>query len=271
MTGCTNSTISAVEIHPFPAGTLTANYWQGCVPLCSEFTFRPGYQSKNLVSTWSFERRTARDAFTNCFTQAGSYQITGTLLDTITRCVSSQTYQVQAYEKPEAAFEWEPQQTTYSFEELTFTSTTPGKDLTHEWYLDDGSMLSGQSVRHSFREAGQYRIVLVSGNQHSCADTVMKLIEIKPEFSFYMPDAFTPNTDDLNETFRPEGTGVNKYQLQIFDRWGERLFLSYDMSQGWDGRYQGQLCKGDAYVWKVVLTTNAGEQKEYQGYVVLVR
>ncbi len=90
------------------------------------------------------------------------------------------------------------------------------------------------------------------------------------DLNLYVPNAFTPDNDDLNEVFQPKGVGIAKYQLDIFDRWGEHLFNSVDFDTGWDGKYTGKLCKTDAYIWKITVTDAAGKIGLYQGHVNLL-
>jgi gliding motility-associated-like protein len=63
--------------------------------------------------------------------------------------------------------------------------------------------------------------------------------------SLYVPNAFTPNDDNLNEIFMAKGTGIATFDMNIFDRWGNLLFVSDDINKGWDGRIEG-----GHYTWK---------------------
>ena len=78
--------------------------------------------------------------------------------------------------------------------------------------------------------------------------------------SLYIPNAFTPNDDGLNETFSAKGTGITAFSMDIFDRWGNRIFASGDINNGWDGKVEGhyilkadgnKAAQEDVYVWKV--------------------
>jgi gliding motility-associated-like protein len=85
---------------------------------------------------------------------------------------------------------------------------------------------------------------------------VIVLSDEIPKECMYIPNAFTPNRDGLNDTFMPvPGCELTFYQLNIFDRWGELLFVSHDVTEGWDGVYKGNLCPADAYVYKIVYRT----------------
>ena len=68
-----------------------------------------------------------------------------------------------------------------------------------------------------------------------------------------MPNSFTPNGDNLNEVFKPKGDGIDAsyYHFMIFDRWGEKLFETDDINEGWDGTYNGEPVPTGIYVWKI--------------------
>ena len=99
----------------------------------------------------------------------------------------------------------------------------------------------------------------------------MQAVRIEVDFNIYVPDAFTPNGDNLNETFQPVLTGTKLYELTLFDRWGKKVFQTSELEKGWDGSYNGEACKNDVYIWKIKLATIEGEMKEYTGHVTLSR
>lgn len=102
--------------------------------------------------------------------------------------------------------------------------------------------------------AGYYWVEMVTHAGCTGKDSVYILIsdEIPPEFMF-IPNAFSPNGDGLNDTFKAvSGRELGFFLMQIYNRWGEKLFESSDISIGWDGKKNGSLCPADAYVYKIV-------------------
>lgn len=269
--GCQNYTVSSVEVHPYPNGSLTSTYWDGCVPFCADFKFQPSFTSTNVVSVWRYGQKSAGGSFSNCFNTPGTYVFSGRLEDTLTGCVQTQTYQVVAYRKPIADFVV-PKEPVEVFHPVSLTAIPAGTAVNHwSWHLDNGNILHGETVDYSFQDPGKYRIALVISDEMHCSDTVVKTIEVREDFDLYVPNAFTPNADELNQTFRPVGRGITKYEMQIFNRGGERVFLSRNIEHGWDGTYMGEPCKGDSYVWTINITNVNGEFKQYSGYVILIR
>jgi gliding motility-associated-like protein len=76
-------------------------------------------------------------------------------------------------------------------------------------------------------------------------------VEIIPAALLYIPNAFTPNGDGLNDTFGGKGEGITDYNLQIFNRWGNLIFESNDMKNQWDGNYHNEIAPIGVYVYKI--------------------
>ena len=74
-----------------------------------------------------------------------------------------------------------------------------------------------------------------------------------------------------NTIFHPISIGVVKYRLVVFNRWGEKVFETLDINQGWDGYYHGQRQAQDVYVWRAEVTTLNGDAKVYSGDVTLIQ
>jgi gliding motility-associated-like protein len=76
-------------------------------------------------------------------------------------------------------------------------------------------------------------------------------LQLQIESTFYIPNTFTPNSDGMNEIFKPLATHIHDYKIDVFDRWGLLIFQSTDLDHGWDGTYKGGKCQQDVYVYKV--------------------
>ena len=91
----------------------------------------------------------------------------------------------------------------------------------------------------------------------------------------YIPNAFTPQYDGINDKFGPKGIGIEEFEMKIFDRWGERVFTSNDINISWDGTYQNRnnnmVAEIGVYVYVITILDVFGETHEYVGQVTLVR
>jgi len=112
-------------------------------------------------------------------------------------------------------------------------------------------------------------------NSYGCKDSVTKAIEVKPGFTFYAPNAFSPNSDGTNDGFKGTGIGIDNttYRLLIFDRWGNLIFESHDLEKTWDGRVNSSedVVQEDVYVWKADFKDFSGRKHEYKGTVSLIK
>ena len=95
----------------------------------------------------------------------------------------------------------------------------------------------------------------------------------RPEFTFYVPNAFTPNNDGINDFFFGTGIGIVEYHMWIFDRWGLLIFYTNDISHTWDGKVQNgkEVSQQDVYIWKAKLVDVFGEKHKYSGHVTLIK
>jgi gliding motility-associated-like protein len=130
-----------------------------------------------------------------------------------------------------------------------------------------GTAQTGDSLRICYPEAGNYPIT-VQQMQEGCLRT--HTIEVMVQNLLdETPNAFTPNGDGLNETFRPIIDCIpDVYLLQIFNRWGEMVFQTENYLDAWDGTYKGQPAPVDTYIWTV---NSNNVQKAYKGDVTLIR
>lgn len=275
--GCTNFTTTEIFLDDLPKGGLIGTKMEDCVPFRSEFSFYSGSNSSSLIATsWRINDGALINGknFAFTFKEPGDYKISGTFVDTTTNCRSGSEYHVYARPIPIADFKYSPEKPVENSEDVVFTSTSKGEELNGwNWYFisNQGPVSSQSHSSYFFKDAGIYPVVLVVKNKWGCSDTLVKAIEVAVDFNAYVPNAFTPNEDGLNDQFLPVISGTKFYELSIFDRWGNKVFQTTDIQKGWDGTFKGVPSKDDVYVWQIKLSTLSGETKEYKGHVTLYR
>lgn len=127
---------------------------------------------------------------------------------------------------------------------------------------------------HDYTRSGYYTITLTAIDSFGCVDSIKTRVSVSVPYFFYIPNAFTPDGDGINETFAPKGEGVDPdhYSMQIYDRSGMLIFTTRNPYDYWDGRNKhGQMCPEGVYVYKINLYNLNEEDKEYIGTVTLVR
>lgn len=98
-----------------------------------------------------------------------------------------------------------------------------------------------------------YRVVAYKNGNLSVRSTSNTVEDIQ-YFDFHIPNTFTPNGDELNDTFGPLGGRLASYSMLIFNKWGQLLYETDDIDSPWDGTYEGKVVKSDSYVYKIFAT-----------------
>jgi|GEM_PF-278898 len=114
---------------------------------------------------------------------------------------------------------------------------------------------------------------VVSGNNEygcSSSDTINIFVTQGSEV-LYIPNSFSPNENNLNDLFYVYGTSIRTIDIQIFDRWGELVFRTHDIKQGWDGKIRGGKAEGGVYVYAVSCEWLSGTKTYRNGIVTVLR
>lgn len=139
------------------------------------------------------------------------------------------------------------------------------------WDFGDSNTSTEQNPLHNYADTGLYRVTLIVENQYGCTDTIVKNVRAYPDYTLYVPNAFTPNGDDINENFSGLGQGFVNYEMYIFNRWGEPIFKSTDYANRWDGRDKsGQISPQGIYVYLIKVKTPPGDEYTLRGSVALI-
>ncbi|MGZ3903491.1 MAG: PKD domain-containing protein, partial [Bacteroidia bacterium] len=264
-TGVVNVTAAPVIPLPNPA--------TGCAPVCVAFTNPPG-----LVNwVWNFGDGTISSQLNpvHCYTLAGSYNIGLTYTSTIgCQSTASTGSLVTVYPVPTALFGASPNPVDILDPHVLFDNQSVNSN-SWIWTFGDGTGSTTQNPQHTYQEIGTYPVTLISQSPNGCKDTVTVIVVVNDIFTFYAPNAFSPNEDNLNPVFKPTGEGWNlsTFQMWIFDRWGNQIFKTTDPNKGWDGKVNGRgdVAQEDTYVWKVTLDDFTGKHHIYNGVVNIIK
>lgn len=281
---CTTPTIShnvTVYWSPVPVPSFVANNISGCYPVLTSFTNTTSSLANINNVTWSFgDGATSNDIVNTShqYNTPGCYNVTLSVTST-NGCSRDTTIPnlVCAFDYPIADFTMDPQPTDVTNPYINFTNQTLGA-TEYYWNFTSGIPSSSQELHPSVEfpsdSVGTYLVELAVTNSHGCTDTVYKTVVINGLYLIYIPNTFTPNGDGNNDFFRPLGEGVDwkEYHLMIFDRWGEKLFETKDYTEGWDGKYNGNLVQSDVYIWKIkAKELYRNIYTEHQGHINVIR
>lgn len=146
----------------------------------------------------------------------------------------------------------------------------------YNWSFGDGSSSSNINPAHNYGEnPDTYTVTLIATNDFGCADTVRGNITIADEILFYIPNTFTPDGNEYNETFKViffAGYEPSDYSFLIYNRWGELVFEAQSPEEEWDGTYQGQPVPDGTLIWKLEYReTITDERYIHTGHINIIR
>ncbi len=279
--GCQNTDDVVVEVELNPEVIFFGDDLEGCVPLTTNFTNQTQTLGALDNCVWEFSNGVTLTGCNNVqttFDQSGLYDVTLTTT-TLNGCTATTTYTDYIYVEADPIASFEPSQTelTTVFTEVDFENTSTGA-IDYNWDFGDGSPnTSTVSPMHEFPidQGGSYTTELIAYSYLGCTDTAYATIKIRDEVIYYVPNTFTPDDDEHNQTFQPVFTaGVDPYDftMYIFNRWGEVIFESRNYDVGWDGTYNGSLCQDGTYTWKMEFKTLENDERRIAiGHVNLMR
>ncbi len=276
------STVS-FNFYENPSVNFTIDTSAGCPLLCSNFTDATitGGGATIVSWAWSFGDGGLGSDLQNpshCFLISGFYDITLTTTSS-NGCVSSlmKSNFVHVFNIPNAEFTPTPNPATLLNPAITFNNQSSFDVNYWNWDFGDSTTLAPNTSNpvHGYpnQVPGTYLATLIVHNSDGCFDTVAHEIIIGPAFTFYIPTAFSPNGNGINDSFFGSGIGIKKYDMWIFDRWGDMVFHGKELNDKWNGKAN----KGDdgaqidVYVWKVNLTDVYNKKHNYVGTVTLVK
>lgn len=205
------------------------------------------------------------------YADTGTY-ITGLIVTSGIGCTDTATnVAVPVYGLPTAGITATPADTTIFEPNVTITDLSTGT-VSCKIYWDDGDEGDCSERTHTYRRAGTYTIMQVVTNSDGCTDTAWATIVKEPEYRLFIPNVFTPNGDGNNDVFKPNYLGVFSYTLQIFNRWGEKVFESENVDEGWDGTYKDNSQMPGVYIYNLLFRDEKSlEWHSYKGSVTLLK
>ncbi len=141
------------------------------------------------------------------------------------------------------------------------------------YHWEPGTGLSSQDIANPLAAPNDdVTYVLKVTNSNGCMDYDTVHITVYPGPEVYLPTAFTPNGDGLDDQFMPMYIGIAKLsEFTVYNRWGTKVFTTRDIHEGWDGRFRTKLQELGVYVWYVSGTDIAGHAFFRKGDVTLIR
>lgn len=276
--GCVVQDTAEISILPSPNASFDVDPLEACLGAEQIFTFINTSNPQGFTAEWNLgDQSTAiGDTVTHVYSTEGLYSVTISIASGF-GCNDSFTDidVIQIFPDPTAAFAYAPSPLTIINPSAAFTDLSYSAINIWNWTFDALDTSTEQNPNFTFPSSeGHYLITLEVENMYGCTDSISELIQVNGDLSIFAPNTFTPNSDAFNNDWRIFINGLDIYntEIRIYNRWGELIWLSYDVSVPWDGTYGGVIVPYGIYTWHVQSKSIATDEKfEFSGHINVLR
>ena len=275
-----------ISVFPNPELSLDSILAEGCDPLTVDFDENSN-TGNGFTYEWEFGdgNGSRRKDPTYTYRDPGTYNVVLAITSDqgCTTLNDNSPSLVIVHPTPNASFSADPLTADMRNPTIDFTNNTTGS-TGQNWTFGDGGTSVIFDPSHTYADTGRYRVILISTSSEGCQDTASLDVIIDPYYFISVPNAFTPGTNsnggnwrndpESNRVFYPYTTtpeAVSEFEMLIFNRWGELIFESENIYEGWDGFYRQKQSPQEVYVYKIKLRFDNGQVFEEVGDLTLFR
>ncbi len=276
--GCEDELVREVSYFPIPETIVVEpQKFVGCAPEDITFTNLTDYLDEDYIIRWDFGDGNESDEISpvHSFQDPGIYDIHIEITSPF-GCFTERRFPgfIEMLEAPEAGFGITPEVLNSFNREVQVQDESTGA-IGWQYNFNDETQLFDSNPFYQFRDTGTVFIEQIVFKDNGCTDTLKRLIDIEPIGTFYLPNAFTPNGDGLNDEYRGVGVTdfIKDFSMRIYSRWGDLVFETDSPREGWNGRKfnsGGDLPAG-VYVCIVEYSGARGERKVLKEFATLIR
>lgn len=267
--GCSDTASVTIQVLPMPEMGYLSSVDRGCAPHSMSFMQAT---ANGVAYTWNFGDGSP---VSNLPTPDHVYDVPGTYNVTLTAvapggCEASiNTINVVVSAAPVVDFHSDPSfPVELSIPNSTVAFTNDSENgSTYNWNFGDGITSSEINPAHTFTSLGEFMVTLTVANADGCVGEVVHgpYIVVAPDL--FIPNVFSPNDDGVNDIFQVNYSGSQPFTVQVFDRWGVKVYESKNKVQGWNGKDTADQDANDGVYFYLVKIAD----KEYNGPVTLMR
>lgn len=256
--GCIETSTSNIFIFREPTINFIDELGPRCAPALVQFTDLSIADSP-IYYSWSFGDggTSTLENPSHVYTDPGNYSV-GLQIYTTEGCIDTlymmQQDLITIHPSPISQFTVDPIQTDICHAEITFTDQSIGASSVFYWFDDStffGNQQSLVDLVYNYTTSGWHRPMQIATNEFGCKDTSYQELYIEP-FIIFVPNTFTPDGNEFNHDFNAKfALEVLEWELKIYNRWGELLYVSNDPEFGWDGSYEGKLMQEGTYAYVI--------------------
>jgi gliding motility-associated-like protein len=277
--GCVDSAQVAVTVHPLPNVDFNPLPASACVPATITWTDMSTVGSGNIVSwNWLIDGHGTSGSATvpvnYNFPGAFGAELTVT---TNQGCSATLRRDSVAFARPNptAAFSYSPELANIGDPSYQFIDESSSDVVNWFWTFGDIGTAAVQNPFYNFGQIGEFWVNLQVSNQYGCTDETGTEVRIEGISEIWIPSAFTPNGDGLNDTFFPIGTNLTDnvtLEVLVYDRWGKMIYQGSNPNNPWDGTCETLVnCPVGSYSYRVIFINEKNKYQEFMGKVALIR
>jgi gliding motility-associated-like protein len=274
--GCGGPSSTTIVVLALPTVNFSADVTSGCAPLAVTYTNLSNPLGASV--NWDFGNDGSATTIASAsmtYVNDGCYDVTLTVTDN-QGCTNATTMNdiVCVIPKPIASFTVDNPIATITDPSFQFLNGSANA-VSYVWEFGDGTSSTVTNPGHTYPGEGGYDVILIATNAAGCKDTADLTVKVIEELIYYIPNTFTPDGNEFNNTFQPvftSGFDPFTFNMKIFNRWGETIFETNNHEIGWDGTYAGKLVPQGTYTWKVYFRDSETDKKyEDFGHILLIR
>ncbi|MGB0850313.1 MAG: M4 family metallopeptidase [Bacteroidia bacterium] len=271
---CSDNATDTIEItvDPLPIVSFDILTNPGCSGLPIEFTNETTVGASSTF-VWHFGDQNigTRENETHRYSNEGQYTVKLVVTDE-NGCIDSlsKINELNIVPHPVANFTNTPNVATFFEPEFQFINLS-AHATDYEWTFGDGGNSVNFGPVYSYSDTGYYTVRLVSSNDLGCSDTLVQMVEVEDVFVLHIPNTFTPNGDGTNDTYGIVSRGILEYNMQIFTKWGEKIWETKSALERWDGKYNNEPLQNGMYIYRAWGEAVDGTPFERSGGILIVR
>ncbi len=279
--GCSDTVSFNVRIDPLPEVMLSDTVVMDCAPFSPELqVYATGYSGAVLSTLWTWAGGQSQSQGWSEEVGEGAWPVSCTVTagDVDLQCTSTAVASVVGLEVPQATFSMYPEQPTTRQREVELTAEGPSPSVALDWSVNGTPAGTGAFVGYTFAPyfGDIYEVCLTATSPFGCADETCREVEVIGEVQVYVPSGFTPDNDGVNDLFLPSVSPleqVEDYRLEVYNRWGDLVFLTEDPEQGWMGAYASgsHFAGNEVFNWVITIDTQLGLPRRWTGQVTVIR
>lgn len=275
---CQDTETQPIEWFPVPALVLIEpSTFDGCEPQEVFFDNLSFPIDTTYDIVWDLGDGTISNEISpaHIYEEAGIYSISVQITSPI-GCYTDAYWEnwIRVRPSPTAGFSYSPDEIT-SFDPTTYFHDESIEAFSWFWDFDgDGISMESDPV-FSFPDTGLQVVTQIVTHASGCTDTLVRIIDVVPKVTYFLPNAFTPNFDNLNDIFVGKGyfDGIENFRMTIWNRWGELIFETNNPNEGWNGRKNnvGVPSPNGVYVCVVTYSGPRGGNFEIKTFATLIK